>query len=345
MVDEKETVDRRVLASLVPIDGLSSENFEEVYKKTALESAASGSVLFKKGGQDNQAVYLIKGTLDLHGEHGDNTVIRADTPEARHPVAHHQPRNMTATARSDIQFIRIDNDLLDILLTWDQSAGYVVSELDEDDDANTDWMTRMLQSNIFYQIPPANIQEVFKRMEEMPMKAGEAVICQGDVGDYYYIISQGRAEVTRKSPTGTDVRLAELQQGDGFGEEALITECERNATITMLTNGTLMRMSKADFDNLLKAPVMHEVDLEDGQELVRDDGAVWLDVRLESEFNNSTIEGSINIPLYLLRLRLHELDEEKPYIVFCDTGRRSSAAAYLLSEAGYDIYVLGGGYR
>lgn len=343
MVDETEKVGRRVMANLVPMNSLSAENFEEIYKQVKLESVASGTVLFKRAGKDNFAIYLIEGTLDLQGEHGEMSHLVGGSPEAQHPVAPHQPRNVTAIARNKVKFIRVDNDLLDILLTWDQSAGYSVSDL-EDNDGNTDWMTKMLQSNIFYQIPPANIQEVFKRMEEMPVKTDETIINQGDIGDYYYIINQGRAQVTRKSPSGAPLRLAELKEGDGFGEEALLMEGERNATITMLTDGILMRMSKADFDDLLMEPVLHEIDFEEGMEFVKDEGAVWLDVRLENEFSNATIEGSINIPLYLLRLRMQELNEDTPYIVFCDTGRRSSAAAYLLSEAGYDSYVLEKGY-
>ena len=109
-----------------------------------------------------------------------------------------------------------------------------------------------------------------------------------------------------------------------------------------LTDGLLMRLSKADFDALLKAPLLHEVDFAVASQRARD-GARWLDVRLESEHNNAAIPGSLNIPLYLLRLRLRELDPAQTYMLYCDSGRRSAAAAYLLSEAGFDILLLSGG--
>ena len=51
----------------------------------------------------------------------------------------------------------------------------------------------------------------------------------------------------------------------------------------------------------------------------------------------------MNIPLYFVRLKLKTLDTAIPYVVCCDTGRRSSAAAYILSERGYESYVLKGG--
>jgi rhodanese-related sulfurtransferase len=76
---------------------------------------------------------------------------------------------------------------------------------------------------------------------------------------------------------------------------------------------------------------------------VLEKGARWLDVRLPSEHQNLAIEGALNVPLYLIRLKLSTLDRNRPYIVYCDTGRRSSAAAYILVERGFEAYVLRGG--
>ena len=205
-----------------------------------------------------------------------------------------------------------------------------------------DWMTRILQSKAFMKIPPANIQTMFMRLREVPARKGEVVIKQGQDGDFYYIINRGWCKVTRQSRTGQEITLAELGDGDAFGEEALLSDAKRNATITMLTDGILMRLSKADFDELLKAPMQQEVGFEPAKKMVQK-GAQLIDVRLESEYKNSNIKGSINLPIYMLRLKAESLDPGKKYICYCDTGRRSSAAAYLLSERGFDAYVLKGG--
>ena len=61
-----------------------------------------------------------------------------------------------------------------------------------------------------------------------------------------------------------------------------------------------------------------------------DEGGVWLDVRLPSEFQNFHKPGAINMPLYFIRLKLNTLDRDKPYVVCCDTGRRSSAGRYIV---------------
>ncbi len=341
-----QLADKQILKTLVPPSALNAENFQELARKAMVETLTPGRTLFKAGDLDRKTVYLLSGEVELISAKGDTKRLKGGTDTAKHPVANQQPRQYTAKAKTEVTFTRFDSDLLDILLTWDQLSGIEVSDIsaeeEEDEDEGGDWMTRILQSKSFMRIPPANIQQMFMRLQEVPFKTGDAVIKQGDEGDFYYIINRGRCKVTRKSATGQGITLAELGDGDAFGEEALLSDAKRNATISMVTDGMLMRLSKEDFNELLKAPMQKEVDFEGAKEMVKA-GAMLLDVRLESEHKNSSIKGSINLPIYMLRLKAEALDPNKKYVVYCDTGRRSSAAAYLLHERGYSAYVLTGG--
>ncbi|HEY9052220.1 MAG TPA: cyclic nucleotide-binding domain-containing protein, partial [Gammaproteobacteria bacterium] len=203
-----------------------------------------------------------------------------------------------------------------------------------------DWMTRILQTEAFHRIPPANIQAIFMRMESVPVKAGDHIIEQGEDGDYFYIIKKGRCLVTRSMPNQPKgIKLAELKGGDTFGEEALISDTKRNASVTMLTDGVLSRLSKQNFLELLNEPLLDWVNFEKAQQLVNE-GAEWLDVRLPAEHQADAIKNSKHIPLIFLRMKADTLDQSKPYVVYCDTGRRSSAAAFLLNERGFNTFVL-----
>lgn len=347
--NEDESVSTQLLRQFVPLNELTEENLQDLSRKTPVEILPKGKTLFKKGDQDNYSFYLLSGELLLLGENNQETRLVGGTAPTRFPIDHHHPRQSTAIAQSNVKFFRLDNDLLDILLTWDQAAGLMVSEIateeEQGEDSHGDWMTMMLQnSEIFHRIPPANIQQVFMRMEAKPYKANQTVIKQGEDGDYYYFISQGRAVVTHTAKSGKVIKLAELDAGTGFGEEALISDNKRNASVTMLTDGVLMRMGKEDFVELLKAPVLNNVDFAKAHEMMNN-GAILLDVRLDSEYKNAHLPRSINIPLYLLRIKAKVLDKSKSYIVYCDTGRRSASAAYLLNERGYDAFYLEGGLR
>jgi rhodanese-related sulfurtransferase len=169
------------------------------------------------------------------------------------------------------------------------------------------------------------------------------VIRQGEEGDFFYVIVSGRCAVSRETPLNREgIRLAELGIGETFGEEALISGAKRNATVTMLTDGVLMRLAKDDFNTLLNEPMLQWVDHEQALEIVAK-GGMWLDVRLPSEYEHWHIEPSLNVPLYFIRLKIKTLDPAIPYVAVCDNGRRSSAAAYILSERGFEVHVLRGG--
>jgi CRP-like cAMP-binding protein len=343
-MDEQKPVDIEVLKGFSPLDGLKRENLHALARKTRLQELDSGRVLFKEGESDRRTIYLVSGEVELRV--GDRTVslLRAGTPEARIAIGPGQPRRFTARALSDITFIAMDSELLDVLITWDQTGTYEVSEISGGGVADADdWMTVLLQTKAFHRIPPANLQALFMRMQHVACKAGETVIKQGAEGDYFYVITKGAAVVTRETPMNRDgLKLAELGVGESFGEEALISDAKRNATVTMLTDGALVRLGKEDFKELLNEPLLHWVELEHARELITR-GARWLDVRLPSEYESFHLDGAISVPLYFIRLKVKTLDPKVPYVVVCDTGRRSSAAAFLLSERGFDAYCLQGG--
>jgi rhodanese-related sulfurtransferase len=229
------------------------------------------------------------------------------------------------------------------MLTWDQTGSYEVSELQGQADVGDDWMTMLLQTKAFHKIPPANIQAIFMRMQQINYKSGDVVLKQGSEGDFFYVLTRGKCLVTRETPLNKDgIKLAELSVGETFGEEALISDAKRNATVTMQTDGSVMRLGKEDFKRLLNEPMLEWLSTSEAEQIVKD-GGKWLDVRLPSEFENHHKEGAINIPLYFIRLKINTLDHNMKYVVCCDTGRRSSAGAYILSERGYHAYVLRGG--
>ena len=346
MSAESQEVSVELLRSLTPLEGMKRENLHALAKKVTVKQMTAGRTLFKEGDADKRTIWIIRGLVEI-SEHGRTVgMIEGGTSDARNPLNQAVPRKVTARAVEDVNYLAIDSDLLDVMITWDQTGSYEVGELQATFGSGADdgdWMTTLLQTKAFHRIPPANLQAIFMRMNRQQYRAGEVVIKQGDEGDYFYAIVQGRCLVTRESPLNQKgIKLAELGVGETFGEEALIAEAKRNATVTMLSDGVLMRLNKQDFRDLMHEPLLRWVDEIQAQKIIQNKGQ-WLDVRLPSEFQNMAIESSINIPLYFVRLKLNALDRKTPYVVVCDTGRRSSAAAFILSERGFDAYVLKGG--
>jgi rhodanese-related sulfurtransferase len=87
---------------------------------------------------------------------------------------------------------------------------------------------------------------------------------------------------------------------------------------------------------------MKEVTREDARKLVQD-GAQLVDVRAEHEWEAGRIAGATHLPLDELAGRTGEIDRDRPVVLYCRGGNRSTMAAEALSEAGYDAAKLSEG--
>ncbi|MGH8323219.1 MAG: cyclic nucleotide-binding domain-containing protein, partial [Steroidobacteraceae bacterium] len=239
MVEEREA-SVPLLKTLAPLDALKRDNLAALAKKVTVRKLSAGRALFKEGDTDKRTIWLVSGMLEVSEAGRTVAMIRGGTREARTPLSAQLPRRATARAVDEISYLSIDSELLDVMITWDQTGSYEVTELQSqlEGTGGDDWMTTLLQTKAFHRIPPANIQAIFQRLERLPCRAGDVLIKQGDDGDYFYVIVSGKCIVTRETPLNRDgIKLAELSVGDTFGEEALIAEAKRNATVTMLTDG------------------------------------------------------------------------------------------------------------
>lgn len=348
-------LDIKVLAGLEPISTLGAARLRELLEYCRLESVPEGNDPFRAHGLEGQSVYLMEGEVELFYRDGNHVVIEANSEWAKHPLGKRQPDIVAARARSDSQLLRVDDELLDRLVMLDQMARHEMPvshvEARPAEGAERDNVRHLLHSKIFSaeylrsgplaHLPMSNITALLQRFEPIAVWAGDVVIREGEDGDYYYLIDSGRAEVTRHVG-GVEVRLAELTAGDVFGEEALISGTKRNATITMKTNGVLLRLERRDFLALMQEPLLHRISYADACLAVAQ-GAVWLDVRHPSEYRYDHLQGAMNVPLNEVRNAIGVLDRNKKYLAYCQSGRRSAAAAFILAQAGYDIQVLDGG--
>jgi len=72
-------------------------------------------------------------------------------------------------------------------------------------------------------------------------------------------------------------------------------------------------------------------------------GAIIVDVRTPEEFRDGAYPGAKNIPLADLGRRLSEIPKDKPVVLYCASGARSSSAARAMKQAGYLDVVNAGG--
>ena len=338
------------LATLAPLAKLPAERLAELAEIAFVERVARGSDPLEGRSQRTQSLFLLQGELLLAFLGGGTQVLVGGTDDARLAVNRGRSRVLRAKAITDVDLLALDDEVLDIIATWDQvaSAGGPVSPIAHAVHSDPRVMGGAfshanLRAGAFAQLPPEHIDELFGRFERVRARRGDALIREGDEGDYYYVVESGRFQVERMVG-GAKVMLAELKSGDAFGEEALVSEAKRNASVHALSDGVLLRLARADFNALLREPLLRRLSYPEAAEKVRH-GAMWLDVRYPSEYQYDKLPGAINVPLAEVRNMFGVLDRSREYVAYCQSGRRSAAAAFLFAQRGFRVWLLDGGLK
>ena len=344
MASKQFKLDKQLLKSFEPFRDLATDKLDELAAKSLLEDLPAGRTVFRQGERDKRLLFLVAGQIELNATDGKKSnLIKANTGDSSRPLCDTFPRPYTGKTKGNATLLTVDADLLEIILDDTPPDAYQVEVTEIDGDDTTDWMLRFLQSRAFLKLPTDNIQAVLMRMEEVPGNKGEIVIRQGEKDDYYYIVQSGECAVMRRpAPKAEEVQIATLKEGDGFGEEALITNGKRNASIKMLQDGVLMRINKRDFLEYLAKPLINQISGDEATSKLNA-GSLLIDVRRHEEFAKDSINGAVNIPLSMLRLKTAGLNPSREYILLCDDGNRSAAAAFLMTQLGLNVSVLQGG--
>jgi CRP-like cAMP-binding protein len=102
---------------------------------------------------------------------------------------------------------------------------------------------------IFSPMAATSIERILGELIRLDATAGQVLIQQGEPGDRFYVVAEGRAQVIRDGAV-----IAERGPGDHFGEIALLRDVPRTATITALTP---MRLIAIERDRFLEAVTGH----------------------------------------------------------------------------------------
>jgi len=333
-----QSIDDALFKGFTPLNTFDRHTLEKLARHATIRRITAGNFLFERGDTESQTLFLLDGEIELSSPVSPTQKVTAGAEVGRYPLAHSFPRQLTARAITNVRVLVLPLDILEVM-----PADAAKGKSSDDRAAGNAWKTRWLNSPMLRKLPAKNKEALLSKLEEIKVQAGQVIIHQDEPADSYFVIKMGRCSVSRRPAPGTrDVKLAELSEGQGFGEEALITNVVRNASVTMLDNGVLLRLSKQDFITLLARPLLHQLPFQKAIELV-EQGAVLIDVRAPEEFEIDGLIGSLNMPIPVLRLKVNRLNRDSTYIIYSNTGNVSSVAAFLLIQQGLKAYVLQGG--
>lgn len=338
------TVSSQDLALLFPFETLRPETRQYLAREALDLRLGRGEVVFRAGDIDEETLYVIDGGVRCDYPDGRSTLHQAGSlMHSRYPLNDAVPRRFQATVDShEARLLRFNRRQVEKLIAWDQISRQPGFRFFDSRVGGNDWAYRLLQAPAFRRLPSGNLEKLFHAFVEQVVSPGAYVVEEGDPPGDFYVIREGTASVTKTLDAAPRV-VAYLEEGDAFGEDGLLSSQPRNATVRMLQGGRLLRLSRTDFEAVLKPPVIKWLLPAEAAQKAQD-GVIVLDVRLPEEVAQRSIAGALNIPLSLLREEAPtRLPLDRPLIVYCNTGERSAAAAFVLTRLGYEVSAIHGG--
>ncbi len=327
---------------LVPINRLATDAQQRLRARATVKSLAVGQVVLVRNADDGLVHYLLEGELDLLDNGRLVQRVLASQRIARRPLAAAGPNRYTARTVTPCTVLTIPRIELERVTEATRLSG-AAQDLAASELAAMpppDWMSRIMDSALFQVLPNDTIQELFGALETVDLHAGDFVLRQDDPGDYFYVLERGYCEVNRRAGGGRqEVHVVDLRPGDTFGEAAVISGQPRDASVVALTDVRLLRLSKADFERLIRTPLVHGIATAEALAATRE-GARWLDIGDPEVYAKAPLHNSRNIPLNALRVQAARLAREDTYIVCCDEPPLSAVGAYILAERGFKVRYL-----
>jgi CRP-like cAMP-binding protein len=334
----KFAIDETQFTAFSPLDELDPQKVIELLNHSRLDRLPPGRRLFSRGESDGETIFLLSGQLALVAD-GPVATIRAQTEEARRPIADGQPRLYTAIAHTAATVLRVDSAELHRLLRGVEQeskqsipTGEPVRQRNlpapEPDDS---------LPALFARLPPMHRRLLRHRMQTIELARGDVLARQGDKCLHFDLIERGVLELRRRSRGGD----RHLLPGDGVGAEILLTGGTRHdATITALEDCVLLRIPRHEFIALIARHYCRRIGATDLADLLSSGEITLLDLRSPSACRRAPLPGSINFPLPLLLSACATLDRGRRYALASDNIRHCATAAFRLAQYGISTLML-----
>lgn len=121
-----------------------------------------------------------------------------------------------------------------------------------DSTTRLDSAATLARSPLFARLGRLDLCRLAGELEELHFTPGQVIVREGEAADGFYVINSGRVTVIAgASSADGGSPVTELEEGEGFGEMALLTDSPRTATVVAQSDVTLWRLSRVRFDTLL----------------------------------------------------------------------------------------------
>lgn len=242
-----------LLRAANPFNLLGHEEQERLAERVSLHQLQAGETLFRAGDKGDAFYIIASGRVRVVGQDSTgrevtlNTLSKSDT-FGEIALLHDSPRTAMVRAIEDLVLLRLNREDFQRLM---QENPEIRSQMER---SLTHVAIRnfLKQFTVLETVPAQVLRGLVSKLEMIQVKAGDAVIRQGEAADKFYIVKSGTLRVTRRE-NGADQDMGRIAPGEYFGELGLDSGRPRAADVVADTPCELFILSREGFDTALQA--------------------------------------------------------------------------------------------
>jgi CRP-like cAMP-binding protein len=239
---------QNVIAGVARFWELGEQETARFYSRLKEERVRAGQVIIRQGEQGDKFYIIKSGQAEVVvSRQGEPDLAAAVLSRGDYfgeiALIKNVPRTATVRALADCSLLVLERKDFEDLVASKMELGQRIDRLIE----NRGFLVKL---PLFAEFAPAQVAMAASRLVPERYSAGQAVIRQGELGDSFFIIREGRLEVLVEKE-GHRSRVAELGPGEYFGEIALLLDVPRTADVAALTDCLVLRLHKDDFKELM----------------------------------------------------------------------------------------------
>lgn len=209
---------------------LTPEEFVSVLQRLTIRRFPEGALVCEEGDLGHSMFVLSEGIVEVFTRDRDGTRITlarltGGSFFGEYSLLTERPRNASVSAKTEVEALEITATDLDAIAAAHPGVRAALEQYLQ----RRMVQTIMAKSPVFHVLDEAERAELSERMTARPVRAGETVMREGDLGEEMYFIKSGSVALTSDRPIGA-IAIATLRPGDFFGEMGLLSGKPRTAT-------------------------------------------------------------------------------------------------------------------
>lgn len=241
------------LPSVPLFSDLPRDAFIALTEQMELRIAGKGDVLVREGSTGTSMFIIIQGTVTVtrRGLDGVGDVALAELSDGAFfgemALLSDVPRMATVVCKDDVMVFEISRDLLSTITRAYPTVDEVMRRFHKNR-----LITNLLKTSpIFQPFSAKDKKALIERFKSRSVDEGAYVITREHPGEGLYLLLSGRCEVLDGRDTGDEALLAELKEGDVFGEMSMLWNKKTCASVRARTPCVVLRLGREEFREII----------------------------------------------------------------------------------------------